>query len=137
MSLVLPIPPDYFWKNFRNHEGKLSRVHASADFLRPEPIGSLEEHYKRAKRLSKSTQDLKERGLYVDYRRGKMLLPSQIGEMAARERIRVVREALAIADGAFYGDSIGVMFSQLNVPAIVKAWVANLTLWRPPCKKRC
>ena len=25
MAMGLPIPSDYFWENFRNHEGKLSR----------------------------------------------------------------------------------------------------------------
>jgi AbiV family abortive infection protein len=127
-ALAIGLPentPDYFWERFRDHEGKLSRVHAFAAFLRPEPIGSVEEYAKRVKGLSKSTNDLKERGLYVDYRRGKMLLPSQIGERPARKQIKIVREALAFADKAFSGESTKVMFTQLNVAGLKNATVAQ------------
>src|SRR5689334_13010231 len=99
LAIALPeLEPDYFWKHFRNHEGKLARIHAFSGFLRPEPIRSVTEYAKKVKGLSKSTQDLKERALYVDYRRGRILLPSQIGETAVRKQIKTVREALAIAD---------------------------------------
>jgi AbiV family abortive infection protein len=126
LAIALPeITPDYFWEHFRNHEGKLSRVHAFANFLRPEPIGSVEEYARRVKGQSKSTQDLKERGLYVDYRRGKVLLPSQIGERAARKQIKIVREALAIANEAFSGESIRVMFTHLNNAGLKNAIVAQ------------
>jgi hypothetical protein len=43
-------------------------------------------------------QNQKERALYVDYRRGKVLAPSQIGQQAARSQIRAVRRAVAQAE---------------------------------------
>jgi AbiV family abortive infection protein len=126
LAIMLPeITPDYFWEHFRNHEGKLSRVHAFAGFLRPESIGHMEEYAKKVKGQSKSTQDLKERGFYVDYRRGKVLLPGQIGEKAARKQIKIVRESLAVADAAFSGEPIGIMFTQLNVAGFKNAIVAQ------------
>jgi AbiV family abortive infection protein len=34
LAIGLPeITPDYFWEHFRDHEGKLSRVHAFSSFL--------------------------------------------------------------------------------------------------------
>ena len=65
-----------------------------------EPVGPVAEHVRKVIGQSKSTEKLKERGLYVDYRRGKILLPSQIGEKAARKQIKIVREALAFSDSA-------------------------------------
>jgi hypothetical protein len=85
--------------------------------MQPEPIGSLEGWVERVKALSKSTQALKERSLYVDYRRRKILLPSQVTEKAARKRIEAVREALDFADRAFSGESVTIMFTQLNALA--------------------
>jgi len=109
-TAVLPeITPEYFWENFRDHEGKLSRVHMLAAFLRPEPVGAVAEHVKQVVGLSKSEAKLKERGLYVDYRRGKILLPSEIGEMASRKRIKVVRDALAHAKTAFSVETLSVI----------------------------
>jgi hypothetical protein len=97
----------------------------------------VEEYAKRVKGQSKSTKDLKERGLYVDYRRGKILLPSQIGERAARKQIKIVREALAFADAAFSGEPIEEMFTQLNVAGLKNAMVSQPMLWPRLCKKRC
>lgn len=126
LAIGLPeITPDYFWDHFRDHEDKLSRVHAFSFLLRPEPIGSMEEYAKKVKGQSKSTKGLKERGLYVDYRRGKILLPSQIGERAAREQIKIVREALAFADEAFSGEPIKVIFTKLNVAGLENAMVSQ------------
>src|SRR6202012_4798324 len=98
-AMVLPgtTTPDYFWKHFRDHEGKLARVHAFASFIQPKLIGTAEDRAKRARALSKSTQDLKERSLYVDCRRGRILLPSQVTEKSARKQIKAVREALDFA----------------------------------------
>ena len=118
MAMVLPeVTPDYFWEHFRDHEGKLARVYAFAAFIQPKPIGSVGDWAERVKALSKSTQDLKERSLYVDYRRGKILLPSQVTEKAARKQIKAVREALDFADRAFSGESVGIMFTQVNTIA--------------------
>jgi AbiV family abortive infection protein len=115
LTMALPeVTHDYFWEHFRDHEGKLARVHAFAAFIQPEPIGSVEDWAERVKVLSKSTQDLKERSLYVAYRRRKILLPSQVTERAARKQIRAVREALNFADRAFSGESVEIIFTQLN-----------------------
>jgi len=54
----------------------------------------------------------------VDYRRGKILLPSQIGEMAARRQIKVVRDALSLAEAAFSADSLDEM-SRRSMPWLV------------------
>ena len=51
--------------------------------MQSEPVGPVAEHSKKVMGQSKSTEELKERGLYVDYRRGKILLPSQISKRAA------------------------------------------------------
>ena len=115
LTMVLPeVTPDYFWQHFRDHEGKLARVHAFAAFIQPKPIGSVKDWAAKVKGLSKSTQNLKERSLYVDFRRGKILQPSQVTEKAARKQIKAVREALDFADRAFSGESVGIMFSQVN-----------------------
>ena len=69
--------------------------------MQSEPVGPVAEHVRKVIGQSKSTEKLKERGLYVDYQlRGKILLPSQIGEKAARKQIKIVREALAFSDSA-------------------------------------
>lgn len=118
LAIVLPeITSDYFWEHFRDHEGKLARVHAFAAFMQPKPIGSVEDWTERARVLSKATQDLRERSLYVDCRRGKILLPSQISERVARKQIKAVRKALDFADRAFSGESVRVMFTQVNALA--------------------
>jgi AbiV family abortive infection protein len=115
LAMALPeVTPDYFWEHFRDHEGKLARVHAFAAFMQPKPIGPVEDWAERVKSLSKSTQGLKERSLYVDYRRRKILLPSQVTERAARKQIKAVREALDFADRAFSGEPITIMFTELN-----------------------
>ena len=120
--MVLPeVTSDYFWENFRDHEGKLARVHAFAAFIQPKPIGSIEEWVDGFKALSKSTQNLKERSLYVDFRRGKILLPTQVTEKAARKQIKAVREALDFAERAFSGESVRMMFTQLNPNATAAA----------------
>jgi AbiV family abortive infection protein len=120
LAMVLPeVTPGYFWEHFRDHEGKLARVHAFATFMQPKPIGSVEDWAERVKALSKATQDLKERSLYVDCRRGRILFPSQISERAARKQIKAVREALDFADKAFSGESVKIVFTQLNVNALI------------------
>jgi AbiV family abortive infection protein len=109
IAMVLPeVTSDYFWENFRDHEGKLARVHAF-------------EWVDGFKALSKSTQNLKERSLYVDFRRGKILLPTQVTEKAARKQIKAVREALDFAERAFSGESVRMMFTQLNPNATAAA----------------
>jgi AbiV family abortive infection protein len=115
LAVVLrEMQPDYFWENFRDHEGKLSRVHVLAAFTQPDPVGHIVEHASKVTGLSRSTQDLKERCLYVDYRRGKILLPSQVGETAARKQIKVVRDALAFAENAFGDEPLEDALSQVG-----------------------
>jgi AbiV family abortive infection protein len=115
LALALPeITSDYFWKHFRDHEVKLARVHAFAALMSPEQIGPMAGYEKVILGRSRSTKDSKERALYVDYRRGKVLLPSQIGERAARNRIKVVREALDFAEKAFTDQPLATIFTKLN-----------------------
>jgi AbiV family abortive infection protein len=90
--------PEDFWTNFRSHEGKLASIHHRAEYLRPDAIGTVLEHYKKMVGGSRSTQKQKERALYVDYRRGKVLVPRHIGQHAAQTQIRAVRRALAEAE---------------------------------------
>ncbi len=116
LALVLPeFTPEYFWEHFRDHVGKLSRVHAFAAFMQAEPIGAVDDYVKKVMDQSKSAQKLKERSLYVDYRRGKILLPSQIGERAARKQIKAIREALVFAETSFSVDHLDAMFVQVKV----------------------
>jgi len=63
----------------------------------------------------------------VDYRRGKILLPSQIGEMAARRQIKVVRDALSLAEAAFSADSLDENVAQVNamVSGLRDEWLAE------------
>jgi AbiV family abortive infection protein len=128
LAVVLPeITADYFWENFRDHEGKLRRVLAFAAFMQCDPVGAVGEFGKKVVGQSKSTDKLKERGLYVDYRRGKILLPSEIGERAARKQIKAVREVLAFTDSAFSIDSLGDQLTQANAvfDGIKNAMVAD------------
>ena len=111
--LLSDITPEDFWKSFRSHEGKLARVHAVAGLMRPEPVGPVSEYVKSVVGQSASAAKQRERGLYVDYRRGRILLPSQIGEQAAKRHIQVVREALAFADSAFILDDLDDMVAQV------------------------
>jgi AbiV family abortive infection protein len=106
-----------FWDRFRDHESKLGRVHAIASIMRPEPIPPLAEHVKAIMGQSRSTNNLKFRGFYVDYRRGKILLPSQIGKAAARKKIKEVRDALAYANAAFSVDSLDESIAQTRALA--------------------
>jgi hypothetical protein len=106
------ITPDYFWENFTDHEGKLSRVHMLADFMQPKPVGSVAEHARKVAGKSRSTQKQKLRGLYVDYRKGKIQVPGQIGERAARNQIKQVGDALASVDMAFSVDNLDLLFQQ-------------------------
>jgi AbiV family abortive infection protein len=115
LTVTLPeITPDYFWEGFRDHEGKLSRVSAHAAFMAPAPIPSIDAYAKAAVSRSKSMAKQKMRGLYVDYRRGKILLPSQIGEEAVRRQIKAVKDALAYAAAAFSADSLFEAFTQVS-----------------------
>lgn len=94
----LPMSPEQFWATFRSHEGKLFTIHYVVEYLRPGAIGSVPEHHKRVVGGSRSTQNQKERALYVDYRRGKVLAPGQIGQRAARAQIRAARKWIVDAE---------------------------------------
>lgn len=113
-ALLDEMTPEDFWKGFRDHAGKLNRAHAFADFMQPAPLGPVAEHAKKVTARSKSTDKQKHRGLYVDYRGGKILLPSQIGEAAARKQIKLVREALAFADAAFSAGPLDDLIAQVR-----------------------
>jgi len=116
LAVALPeITPEYFCEGFRDHEDKLSRVHAVATFMQPEPVGPLADYPKQIMGRSKSMAKQKLRSLYVDYRGGKIQLPSQISQRAARKQINFVREALAFTDTAFPTDSLDDAFAQLNL----------------------
>lgn len=69
--------------------------------MQAEPVGLVAEYVKRVMSQAKSDDKQKLRGLYVDYRRGKILLPSQISERMARRQIKLVREALSGSDRGF------------------------------------
>jgi AbiV family abortive infection protein len=98
-AMVSPqMSPEKFWTTFRSHEGKLVTFHHIAEYLRPEAIGAVPDHYKRMVGGSRSTQNQKERALYVEYRRGKVLAPGEIGQRAARAQIRAARKWIADAE---------------------------------------
>jgi AbiV family abortive infection protein len=128
LTVVMPeITAEDFWERFRDHEGKLSRVHMFASFMQAQPVGPVAEHAKKIMGQSKSTKELKERCLYMNYKRGKILLPSQVTERAARKQIKVVREALSFADVAFSARSLDDAFAQVNVlhGGLKNAMIAN------------
>lgn len=114
-TLLDDITREEFWDRFRDHESKLGRVHAFASFMRPESIAPVAEHARAVMGQSKSTNNLKLRGFYVDYRRGKILLPTQIGETAARKKIKEIRRALVYANAAFSADSLDESIAQARV----------------------
>jgi len=115
LAMVLPeITPEDFWERFRDHEGKLGRVHLFADFMHLSPIGPMAEHARKVMGEARSTQNQKLRGLYVEYRRGKILLPSQIGERAARNQIKTVKDALDFAAVAFAPGSLDEEIAQVG-----------------------
>lgn len=129
LTLLMPeITPDYFWESFKNHEGKLNRVHMFADFMLPHPVGPVAEHAKKVAGQSRSTQNQKLRGLYVDYRKGKIQLPSQIGEQATRNQIKRVGDALAFADMAF---SVGSLDEALGQIAALSGGIKNAMIAQP------
>ena len=78
------LSPEDFWTRFRDHESKLSRVHMFAVFMAPAPVGPTAAHAKKVASDARSSQDLKLRGLYVDYRRGRVLPPSGVPTEAVR-----------------------------------------------------
>ena len=113
-AALTEITADYFWEHFRDHEGKLARVHAFGTFMQPKPLYPTEDWIRNINSMSKSSQNLKERSLYVDYRRGKILTPSQVTERVARKQIKAVREALIFAEKAFSEEPARMMFTELN-----------------------
>lgn len=101
LAALLPeISPEHFWGDFRDHQSKLSMVHAYEVMTGSEPIESSGQWKTEAKGRSASSQAQKLRGLYVDYRKGGILLPSQIGERAARKQIKVARKVLTDVERA-------------------------------------
>jgi len=71
------------------------------------------EHARKVMGEALSTQNQKLRGLYVEYRRCKILLPSQIGERAARNQIKTVKDALDFAAVAFAPGSLDEVIAQV------------------------
>ena len=55
----------------------------------------------------------RERGFYVDYRKG-IRLPSQIGEQAARRQIKVTSSALALAEERLAIDNLDDMLAMAH-----------------------
>lgn len=113
--LLSEMTPEDFWKGFRDHGSKLNRAYAFAGFMQPESVGPVAEHARKVTGQSRSTDKQKLRGLYVDYRRGRIQLPTQIGEMAARKQINAVREALVLADTAFSVESLDELLASASV----------------------
>jgi AbiV family abortive infection protein len=123
LAAVMPgIPAEDFWIRFRDHESKLSRVHMFADFMESVPVGPVADHAKKVISDARSVQNLKLRGLYVEYRRGKVLLPSQVGERAARRRLAAVRAALdqfaAVSDPAMLDEAFAQVHPLLEGPRL-------------------
>jgi AbiV family abortive infection protein len=95
LAVVWPeIPPEEFWDDFRDHKGKLARAYDYDAFRRPEPYGTMTQHESKKKKFSSLGQSRKLNGLYVDYKRGKILRPSRITERIAREHVRDVGDSL-------------------------------------------
>jgi AbiV family abortive infection protein len=99
-ALVPEITPEHFWGDFRDHQSKLRLVHGLEVIAESEPIQSSGQWQTEAKGRSASSQAQKLRGLYVDYRKGRILLPSQIGERAARKQIKLAKETLTEVEHA-------------------------------------
>ena len=115
LALMLPeIRPEEFWDAFISHTGKLARVTAFGKLTSPESIGPVAEYVKIVKGQSSSAHRQKLRGLYVDYKRGRVLPPSQVSEKAARSQIRSAREALDLAELAFPLDHLDYAIAHLQ-----------------------
>ena len=91
------MPPKEFWRDFRDHEGKLARTYDYDAFRQLELYGTMTQHEGKREEFSSSGQSRKLSGLYVDYRRGKILRPSQITESIAREHVKDVGHSLIFA----------------------------------------
>jgi len=70
---------------------KLGRAHASAGFMHPEPVGPSLKYTKKVLEQSRSSANLKQRCLYVDYRRGQSLLPARLARRGRASRSRLPR----------------------------------------------
>jgi AbiV family abortive infection protein len=103
--LAVTVPADFtredFWGIFGDHERKLLRVHGFAALMRPGTLPPVAEIARRVQDSSAAAHELRLRGLFVGYRRGRVLLPGAITEKAARNKISQVHASLAFADEAF------------------------------------
>jgi AbiV family abortive infection protein len=103
LAVVLPadVTSEDFWGVFGDHERKLRRVQGFAELMRPGTLPPIAEVAGRVLSGSATAHDLRLRGLFVGYKKGRVLLPSAITEKAARNKISQVHAALAFADAAF------------------------------------
>jgi AbiV family abortive infection protein len=115
LAVMLPeITPEEFWDAFKSHMGKLIRVTGFGRMTSAEPIGPVAEYAKIVKGQSSSAHTRKLRGLYVDYKSGRVLLPSQVKEKEAKNQIRSARKALALTEWAFPLDHLDWAIGQMS-----------------------
>ncbi len=112
--MLTEITPEEFWDAFKSHTGKLIRVTGFGRMTSAEPIGPVAEYAKIVKGHSSSAHTRKLRGLYVDYKSRRVLLPSQVKEKEAKNQIRSAREALALTEWAFPLDHLDWAIGQMS-----------------------
>jgi AbiV family abortive infection protein len=104
------IDPQDFWEDFNDHKMKLRRVLGFDGMFLHEPASSLAEYLKGHASEPSDTHQRKMRGMYVDYRDGAVLVPSDISEQETLELIERVSRSLRVSDLAFApADAVGLL----------------------------
>jgi AbiV family abortive infection protein len=115
LAVMLPeITHEEFWAAFKSHTGKLIRVTGFGRLSSAEPIGPIAAYAKIVKGQSSSAHTRKLRGLYVDYKGGRVLLPRQVNEKEAKSQIRSADEALALTERPFPLDHLDWAIGQIS-----------------------
>ena len=99
LAATLPdVTPEDFWRTFYSHTGKLRRTHWIVAFGQGDSAVTWREFERSVSGDSGSSHAVKLRGLYVDYRRGRVLRPTDISAKATHRMIGLARKSLAFAE---------------------------------------
>lgn len=74
------VSPEDFWGILGDHGRKLVRMHGFAALIQPGVLARFPDIAKKVQSGFAASNDLRLRGLFVDYSRGRILLPSSITE---------------------------------------------------------
>lgn len=84
-----------FWPGFTNHRGKLAHAQTFSVLHSGEPVNSVNLFNERVRQGSRSANERKFRGLYVDYVDGALQLPDEITD---HETWQLIDQAQAVLD---------------------------------------